>query len=105
VPPDMLDKFGAVSREVAEAMARGARSRFGTDLAVAVTGIAGPASDGTTKPIGLTYVAVAAAEGTSSSEFNFHGDRESNRRQATAEALRMLLAEARSIEAAQVKSA
>src|SRR5579864_7217755 len=105
VPPDMLDKFGAVSREVAEAMARGARSRFGTDLAVAVTGIAGPASDGTTKPIGLTYIAVAAPERTSSSEFNFHGDRESNRRQATAEALRMLLAEARSIEAAQVKSA
>jgi len=105
VPSDLLDKFGAVSREVAEAMAQGARSRFCTDLAVAVTGIAGPGSDGTSKPVGLTYVAVASAERTSSSEFNFHGDRESNRRQATAEALRMLLTEARSIKGAQIKSA
>jgi CDP-diacylglycerol--glycerol-3-phosphate 3-phosphatidyltransferase len=105
VPDDVLEKFGAVSREVAEQMAKGARSRFGTDLAVGVTGIAGPDSDGTSKPVGLTYVAVASAERTSSSEFNFHGDRESNRRQATAEALRMLLAEARSTQGTRVKSA
>ena len=105
VPEDMLEKFGAVSREVAEEMAKRARSRFGTDLAVSVTGIAGPDSDGTTKPVGLTYVAVASAVRTSSSEFKFHGDRDSNRRQATAEALRMLLAEARSIQGTKVKSA
>jgi PncC family amidohydrolase len=105
VPADLLERFGAVSREVAEAMAKGARSRFGTDLAVAVTGIAGPDSDGTAKPVGLTYVAVASADRTSSSEFHFTGDRESNRRQATTEALRMLLAEARNVEGARVKSA
>ena len=105
VPEDVLVKYGAVSAEVAERMAIGARSRFGTDLAVGVTGIAGPDSDGTTKPVGLTYVAVASAEHTSSSEFNFHGDRESNRRQATAEALRMLLAEARSVQGTKVKTA
>src|SRR4029077_1639389 len=105
VSEDVLEKFGAVSREVAEQMANGARSRFRTDLAVGVTGISGPDSDGTSKPVGLTYVAVASAERTSSTEFNFHGDRESNRRQATAEALRMLLAEARSVHATKMKSA
>lgn len=105
VPADLLARFGAVSREVAEAMALGARSRFGTDLAVGVTGIAGPDSDGTSKPVGLTYVAVASAERTSSTEFTFHGDRESNRRQATTEALRMLVAGARSIAGTKIKSA
>src|SRR5690242_16762545 len=105
VPADLLEKFGAVSREVAEAMAKGARSRFGTDIAVGVTGNAGPDSDATSKPVGLTYVAVASAERTSSTEFHFTGDRESNRRQATTEALRMLLAEARNVEGAKVKSA
>ena len=105
IPADLLEKFGAVSREVAEAMATGARSRFGTKLAVGVTGIAGPDSDGTSKPVGLTYIAVASPERTSSSEFRFHGDRESNRRQATNEALRMLLAEARSLGHPRVKSA
>jgi CDP-diacylglycerol--glycerol-3-phosphate 3-phosphatidyltransferase len=105
VPADLLEKFGAVSREVAEAMAKGARSRFGTDIAVGVTGIAGPDSDATSKPVGLTYVAVASAERTSSTEFNFTGDRESNRRQATTEALRMLVAEARSLEGTKIKSA
>jgi len=105
VPADLLASFGAVSQEVAEAMARGARSRFGTDLAVGVTGIAGPDSDGTTKPVGLTYVAVASVERTVSTEFKFQGDRETNRRRATAEALRMLVAEARSIQGTRVKSA
>jgi nicotinamide-nucleotide amidase len=105
VPADMLRTFGAVSREVAEAMAEGARSRFGTGLAVGVTGIAGPDSDASSKPVGLTYVAVASRERTSSSEFRFTGDRQSNRRQATAEALRMLIAEARSVGATEVKPA
>jgi CDP-diacylglycerol--glycerol-3-phosphate 3-phosphatidyltransferase len=93
----LLERVGAVSREVAEAMAEGARSRFGTSLAVGVTGIAGPESDGSSKPVGLTYVAVASEGRTSSREFRFNGDRLSNRRQATTEALRMLIAEARRV--------
>ncbi|HKW69311.1 MAG TPA: CDP-diacylglycerol--glycerol-3-phosphate 3-phosphatidyltransferase [Candidatus Dormibacteraeota bacterium] len=93
----LLSTAGAVSREVAEAMAEGARSRLGTNLALAVTGIAGPDADRTSKPVGLTYIAVASEAGTSSREFRFTGDRASNRRQAAAEALRMLIAEARSI--------
>jgi len=97
VPSGLLESVGAVSREVAEAMAGGVRKRFGTTLAVAVTGIAGPDADGSAKPVGLTYIAVAGEMRTSSREFKFTGDRTSNRRQAADEALRMLIAEARSI--------
>jgi CDP-diacylglycerol--glycerol-3-phosphate 3-phosphatidyltransferase len=95
VPADLIQRVGAVSREVAEAMAEGVRTRFGTSVAVAVTGIAGPDADGSTKPVGLTYVAVASEGRVVAHEFNFKGDRASNRRQAATEALRMLIAEAR----------
>lgn len=95
VSPDLIKRVGAVSREVAEAMADGARKRFGTSLAVAVTGIAGPDADGSAKPIGLTYVAVASEGRVLAHEFNFKGDRVSNRRQAATEALRLLITEAR----------
>ena len=95
VPAGLLKSFGAVSREVAEAMAEGVRSRFGTDLAVAVTGIAGPDADGSGKPVGLTYIAVASGAGTASHEYNFSGDRWSNRRDAARHALKLLVEEAR----------
>jgi CDP-diacylglycerol--glycerol-3-phosphate 3-phosphatidyltransferase len=105
VAPDLIRRLGAVSREVAEAMAEGARTRFGTSLAVAVTGIAGPDAGGTTKPVGLHYIAVASPARTSSREFKFNGDRPSNRRQAATEALRMLIAEARSVSQAEARPA
>jgi nicotinamide-nucleotide amidase len=88
-----MKRYGAVSREVAIAMAEGARTRFGTTLAVSVTGIAGPDADGTDKPVGLTYIAVATARGTTCDEHTFSGDRWSNRRQAAGQALRMLMQE------------
>jgi CDP-diacylglycerol--glycerol-3-phosphate 3-phosphatidyltransferase len=93
----LLESVGAVSREVGEAMARGVRSRLGTSLGLAVTGIAGPAAEGTSKPVGLTYVAVASDGHVASREFTFSGDRASIRRQAATEALRMLVAEVRRI--------
>jgi nicotinamide-nucleotide amidase len=105
VPDDLLSGVGAVSREVAEAMAQGVRKKLGTALAVSVTGIAGPDADGSKKPVGLTYIAVASEGHTSSREFHFEGDRSSNRRQAAAEALKMLVAEARSVAGAPVKNA
>ena len=105
VPADLIQRVGAVSREVAEAMADGVRQRFGTSLAVAVTGIAGPDANGTSKAVGLTYIAVSSAGRTASREFRFSGDRPSNRRQAATEALRMLIAEAKSVAPAEAKPA
>jgi nicotinamide-nucleotide amidase len=99
----LLKRVGAVSSEVAAAMADGARSRFGTDLAAGVTGIAGPDSDGSSKPVGLTYIAVASSRGTASHEFRFTGDRWSNRREAASKTLRLLAEEARS--SARLKTA
>jgi nicotinamide-nucleotide amidase len=93
VPADLLKGKGAVSSEVAKAMAEGARRRLGSDLGAAVTGIAGPEADGTEKPVGLTYVAVAGSGGTKVTEFNFQGDRWENRRQAALEALKLILDE------------
>lgn len=101
----LLEREGAVSREVAEAMAEGARSRFGTSIAVAVTGIAGPEADGSAKPVGLTYIGIASARGTSAHEYRFQGDRWANRRAAAAQAIRLAVEEARVLERARVKSA
>jgi len=100
VGPSLLENAGAVSREVGEAMAEGVRLKLGTSLGVAVTGIAGPAAAGTSKPIGLTYIAVASNGHVASREFTFQGDRASIRRQAAAEALRLLIAEVRGMRPA-----
>lgn len=94
VPATLLAQHGAVSRETAVAMAEGARARFKTSLAASITCIAGPDADGTEKAVGLTYVAVATPWGTRCEEFRFDGDRWSNRREAAADALRMLISEA-----------
>jgi CDP-diacylglycerol--glycerol-3-phosphate 3-phosphatidyltransferase len=95
VPAALLTRHGAVSREVALSMAEGARKRFGTALAASTTGIAGPGSDGSVKPVGLTYIAIASDWGSRCEEYTFTGDRWSNRRQATTQALELLLEEAR----------
>ena len=91
VDADVLRTHGAVSEEVARAMADGVRSRFRSDLAASITGIAGPGSDGSSKPVGLTYIAVAGAAGTAVCEFKFQGDRQANRQHAADEALRLLV--------------
>jgi PncC family amidohydrolase len=105
VPAVLLKSVGAVSREVAEAMAVGARSRFGSTLSVGVTGISGPDTDGSGKPVGLTYIATASPGGVSSREYTFEGDRWSNRRQAATSALRLLIEAARGVEHSGVKTA
>jgi CDP-diacylglycerol--glycerol-3-phosphate 3-phosphatidyltransferase len=91
VPAALLTRHGAVSREVALSMAEGARKRFGTALAASTTGIAGPGSDGSVKPVGLTYIAIASDWGSRCEEYTFTGDRWSNRRQASTQALQLLL--------------
>jgi PncC family amidohydrolase len=96
VPADVIQRHGAVSAEVAEAMAEGVRRSLGADIGVAVTGIAGPADDGTSKPVGLTHIWVEGPEGGEGRQFEFAGDRWANRRAAVAEALKLLLARLRS---------
>ena len=63
VKAETLEQYGAVSRETAEEMARGALKHFGTDMAVSTTGIAGPGGGGEEKPVGLVYVGLATREG------------------------------------------
>ncbi len=91
VPPDVLAAHGAVSAQVAMAMAIGGRSRTGADLAVAVTGIAGPDGGTPAKPVGLTYVAVADAAGVTVKRHLWTGDRSENKRRSAGAALEALL--------------
>lgn len=91
VPATALDQHGAVSAQVAIAMAHGARSRFGTDLAASVTGVAGPDGGTVAKPVGLTYAGVAGAAGDEVRRFLWAGDRESNRRDSALAVLELLI--------------
>ena len=75
VPRDMLEKHGAVSEEVALAMARGARARFLSSCAIATTGVAGPDGGSNEKPVGLFYVAVAAPGKEEAHRLAFPGGR------------------------------
>ena len=91
VAQELLDAHGAVSAQVARAMAEGARARLATDLAVAITGIAGPGGGSDEKPVGLTYVAVADDRGADVRRFLWTGDRSENKRDSAAAALDLLL--------------
>jgi nicotinamide-nucleotide amidase len=92
VPAAILDRHGAVSRETAEAMARGALAHAPVDLAVAITGIAGPGGGSAEKPIGLVHFAAAARDGRLIHREKRFGDigRSEVRRLSVAEALAML---------------
>jgi PncC family amidohydrolase len=94
VDPDQLAAHGAVSAQVARAMAQGARERLRADLAVAITGVAGPDGGSDAKPVGLTYVAVADEAGVEVKRLLWTGDRSANKRDSTAAALELLLAHA-----------
>jgi len=92
VSPGLIDTFGAVSKEVAEAMAMGALNRSGADLAVAVTGIAGPDGGTADKPVGTVWFAWAIKDtGLHSATHCFSGDRNAVREQTVAMALQGLL--------------
>jgi len=85
-----IEQFGAVSAEVASAMATGARERSNVDIAISVTGIAGPGGATDTKPVGLTYIAIAGLKGVEVQRHLFAGSREENRKRATFTALSIL---------------
>jgi nicotinamide-nucleotide amidase len=90
VPKALIDQHGAVSREVATAMAEGIRKRCLSSYGVGVTGVAGPGGGSEQKPVGLVYVALAGEEGTQVVERNFPGDRKRIRQFATLQALEMI---------------
>jgi PncC family amidohydrolase len=91
VPQELLETHGAVSAQVARAMAVGVRARLSADLAVAVTGVAGPGGGSPSKPVGLTYVAVADAAGVDVRRLAWIGDRLGNKRSSARAALELLL--------------
>jgi PncC family amidohydrolase len=100
VPVEVLVAHGAVSAQAAMAMATGGRERTGADLAVAVTGIAGPDGGTDAKPVGLTYVAVADAVGLAVRRYVWAGDRSGNKRSSAAAALELLIERVEAAEAA-----
>ena len=91
VPAEMLDTWGAVSAPVARAMAQGVRGVIGADVAVAVTGLAGPDADEYGNPVGTVFIGYADAHRAFAREYHFAGDRAQVREQTICAALTLLL--------------
>ncbi len=90
VPESMLKRKGAVSAEVAEALARGIRSRAGATLGVGITGVAGPQGGSPDKPVGTVFISLAEAHRAKTVKHRFPGDRERIRQFATQAALNLV---------------
>lgn len=89
--PDSVFKYGVISKEMAESMAISVRALTGSDFSIATTGNLGPTSMEEGKPTGLVYIAIASVSNIISKELHLKGDRLENKREATFEALRLLL--------------
>ena len=87
VPAEMIEKHGAVSREVAQALAQGIRARTGSTYGIGITGIAGPLGGTDEKPVGLVYIALANGDETEVLEKRFTGDRDRIRQYSAQQAL------------------
>jgi nicotinamide-nucleotide amidase len=90
VPDALLARYGAVSAECAEAMARGVRTHAGTDLGLSVTGIAGPEGGSPTKPVGTVFIGLADARTATVERHRFHADRQGNKALSAVRALDLL---------------
>lgn len=88
---ETLAQFGAVSPQCAAEMAQGARRALGVDIAVSITGIAGPTGDSADKPVGLTYLHLAADQAEVAREERWHGNRRGNKERSTLAALDLLV--------------
>jgi len=91
VPHTLIEEYGAVSREVAQAMAQGARKLSEADIAIAVTGIAGPSGGSVQKPVGLVYIAVSGDKGTKADRYHFSGARREVRQKTKDAAISLAL--------------
>lgn len=91
VPAELIKKHGAVSEEVATAMAEGALKNSRAHVSVSITGIAGPDGGSEQKPVGLVYIATSYKGKTAAKKYNFSGDRDSIRKQAAEKASKLLL--------------
>jgi len=91
VSQETLKQHGAVSAQTARAMAEGCRSQFESDVAVSITGIAGPGGGSPEKPVGTVHIAVATQRRTHAAEFHFAGDRAQVRAEAISNALGLIL--------------
>jgi competence/damage-inducible protein CinA-like protein len=90
VPSELIEHHGAVSPQVAAAMASGARERLGADVAVADTGVAGPGGGTEEKPVGLVYVAAETPDASRVLDFNYPADRQAVRRRAAVAGLHLV---------------
>lgn len=90
VPHRLISVQGAVSEQVASAMAQGALTQTKVDITVAITGVAGPGGGSAEKPVGLVYIALATKDGVKAVQHHFHGERSAVRMQSVAAALAML---------------
>ena len=90
VPAQLIDIYGAVSRQCVEAMASGVQRLMHTEYAVATSGIAGPEGGSEEKPVGTVWIAVASPQNVFSQKFIFSGNRITNIKQFSAAALNML---------------
>lgn len=91
VPDDMLAAHGAVSRPVAESMARGARRPTGADVGLSTTGVAGPGGGSDAKPVGTVWLGWSLGDKTRAELYHFDGDRDAVRAAAVHQSLKGLL--------------
>ena len=98
VSTEILKRFGAVSEESARAMAHGCRELFSSDVAVAITGIAGPSGGSAEKPVGLVYIAVSALDKVACERFCWSGDRVLNKESSVRAALKMVFRTLKDVE-------
>ena len=90
VPEDLLKKNGAVSMQVAEAMANGIRKKSNVDIGIATTGIAGPTGGSKEKPVGLVYISISTKKDTFVKKYVFEGSRIENKKNSCDASLKLL---------------
>ena len=91
ISEELLIKYGAVSIQVAQAMAEGVRIKSNVDIGISTTGIAGPTGGTNEKPVGLVYISISTSDETMVQKFQFSGDRLQNKESTCNAALQMLL--------------